>query len=278
MNVILASNTSKMKQVTLVSLYGHKPKTLVQLVHGCRQIIQSSPLRRLFRPYHLGQIHGTLIGMEKLIGYSDHFNANRWVATGKKTVMDFNRLLSTLQKHLPVMVRFGGFQPTFNAFASFGRCPYERSFQIQWATRRFTIIGWPHDHGDFLTNRSLDNLRGALGKNCNIQHKYKNDNDLFMVIGEMVAVESFSDLELAQLRAAARAVEIEVRDFLATQSVDVMIDADHLCLAQYEEETLALNSTISYPITKQGIDAGFISDLYQPARPGTNVPERYLGR
>ena len=57
-----------MKQVTLVSLYGHKPEALVQLISDCTAIIQASPLTRVFRPYQVEQIHGTINGLLKSIG------------------------------------------------------------------------------------------------------------------------------------------------------------------------------------------------------------------
>jgi hypothetical protein len=57
-----------MKQVTLVSMYGQKRKELAKFAKRCTDVIATSALRRVFRPDRLEQIHGTLVGMEKLVG------------------------------------------------------------------------------------------------------------------------------------------------------------------------------------------------------------------
>ena len=213
----VSSPETSMKQLTLLSLYGHKRKPLAQLIGGCVEIISQSPLRRVFKPYHPLQIHGTLVGMEKLIGYSDDFNANIWVDSGIKTRMDFSLLVDTLKQHLPMTVRFGGFPQFFSEFKSLGLSPYERSFQVQWPTNRFTLIGWPHTRGDFTADRLLEKFREDMGKNCHIQHKFKNDNDLFLVVGEIVGLENLSDIELAQIKGATPSLESDVRNYLAAQ-------------------------------------------------------------
>lgn len=251
-----------MKQVTLVCLYGHKTKSLEQLIRDCMDLIQQSPLRRVFRPYLLSQIHGTIIGMEKMIGYSDNFNANIWSSNGNKTVMNFNEFLPTLHQHFPMTVQIGGFGQEFNKFDSFGHSPYERSFQVQWVSNRFTIIGWPHSKGDYTTVRKLNKVRDALGENCNIKHKYSGDNDLFIVLGEIVNLESFTDEELAQFKMAAQMLETEVRNYLSATKLDVTIDLDAVSVAQYELETLALSSTVAHRITNPGISSEFFASLY----------------
>jgi hypothetical protein len=251
-----------MKQVTLVSLYGQKENSFAQLVRGCTEIIQKSVLRRVFRPYHPNQIHGTIIGMEKLIGYSKHFNANFWGSSGSNVEMDFTRLLTTLSEQLPMTVQFGGFSPEFKAFESFGRSPYERSFQFQWPTNRVTIIGWPHSNGNFTVSRQLNTLRNSLATNCNINHKYAGDNDLFMVLGEITPLSNLSKVEIKKLQDASSDVEKEVRDYLASQKLDVVINVDSVSVVQYEDETLALDSTVPFRISNEELDADFVSKLF----------------
>jgi hypothetical protein len=253
-----------MKQVTLISLYGQKAKPLAGLIGGCTTIIQSSKLRRIFSPYHLNQIHGTIAGMEKLVGYADHFNANIWANSplGKRVGMKFDSLVNTVQQHLPITIQFGGFNKAFNAFDSFGKWPYERSFQVQWATNRFTIIGWPHQSSDFTSARLLEILRGEIGEKCNIQHRYSKDNDLFMVLGEISGLHLLSDSELADMKIAANDVEAQVRDYLTTQKVDVEIGAEQVFVAQYEKETLPLESTNVYSVADSRTTGSFIETLY----------------
>jgi hypothetical protein len=255
-----------MKQLTLLSLYGHKRKPLAQLIGGCVEIISQSPLRRVFKPYHPLQIHGTLVGMEKLIGYSDDFNANIWVDSGIKTRMDFSLLVDTLKQHLPMTVRFGGFPHFFSEFKSLGLSPYERSFQVQWPTNRFTLIGWPHTRSDFTADRRLEKFREDMKKNCHIQHKFKNDNDLFLVVGEIVGLENLSDIELKEIKdVETPLLETTVRDYLANlakqKGVDIEIKPDEVCIAQYEKETLDLHSTIPHRVN-DGMSSNFISRLY----------------
>ena len=88
--------------------------------------------------------------MEKLIGFSKHFNANTWIETGSREVMEFTSLLKIIMKHLPMKIRFAGVEKSFKHFYSFGKKPYEHSFQVQWQTNKLTLIGWPHENGDFI--------------------------------------------------------------------------------------------------------------------------------
>jgi len=65
-----------MKQVTLISLYGDKPTDLALIIKKCWEFIHQSKLRRVFHPYDMRQVHGTLIGLEKRIGFTKRVNAN----------------------------------------------------------------------------------------------------------------------------------------------------------------------------------------------------------
>ncbi|MEM7132663.1 MAG: hypothetical protein AAF702_40550 [Chloroflexota bacterium] len=251
-----------MKQVTLVSLYGQKTGLVAQLIRDCCHMIEKSPLRRVFRAYHPSQMHGTIVGMEKLIGYSAPFNTNIWSAIGEKVMMGFDQVLPTLQQHFPMTIQFGGFSPFFNQFDSFGNLPYERSFQVQWPTNRFTLIGWPHANGNFTTTRLLNCLRDDLNVQCNVAHKYSGDNDLFIVLGKIVHLERFTDAEIEQLQEAAKTLEVQIRNHLAATKTGVTIELDDISLVQYEMETLPLHSTISHRVTDPGVTPEFISNLY----------------
>jgi len=94
-------------------------------------MIIASPLRRVFHPYQIEQVHRTLVGMEKLVGYSEHYNANQWAKSSyHRSRMDFGPLLDTVRRHFPMTFQFGGFPKTFTGFDSFGRRPYKRSFRF----------------------------------------------------------------------------------------------------------------------------------------------------
>ena len=251
-----------MKQLTLLSLYGHGGGRWHNLSAAAWRSSHSHHSAEFFKPYHPLQIHGTLVGMEKLIGYSDDFNVNIWVDSGINTHMDFSLLVDTLKQHLPMTVRFGGFPQFLSEFKrDLGLSPYERSFQVQWPTNRFTLIGWPHRRGDFTADRLLEKFREDMKNNCHIQHKFKNDNDLFLVVGEIVGLKNLSDIELAQIKGATPSLESDVRNYLVARKVDLKITADEVCIAQYEKETLDLHSTIPHRVN-DGMSANFISGLY----------------
>jgi hypothetical protein len=251
-----------MKQVTLVSLYGQKPEALARLIGRCSDIVLRSPLAGVFKPYDIDQIHCTITGMEKLTEYPDPYNARTWMDTGEKVVMDFSQLHPVLQWHLPITVQFGGFLESFNEFESFGRSPYERSFQIQWAAKRFIMIGWSHKNGDFTSHRLLQKLRDEIENRCHIRHKYREDNDLFMVLGEIVIPDLATEKELSQLMEISSVVESEICNHLVNNKINVTIDMDSISIAQYEVETLSPASTIPHRLTGADVDERFIESLY----------------
>ena len=252
-----------MKQLTLISLYGKKPANLSDLILRCTEFIQESKLQRVFKPYHMHQIHGTFFGMEKLIGFSECFNANIWTNTGKKEAMNFKLLRETVLQYLPMTVRFSGFGKTFNGFKSFGKYPYERSFQVQWTTNKVTLIGWPHRNDEFSPRMLLKTLRSEVASKCNIRHKYHDDNDLFLVIGEIAGMQFLSDSERRELKTTASNLEEKARIFLESQVVDVEIGSDQVFFARYGIESLPLDSTDIYCINNPEVDNGFLINLYE---------------
>lgn len=251
-----------MKQVTLVSLYGEKPAILSNLIMRCSDIIRETEFRRIFQPYHPHQIHGTLFGMEKIIGFPECLNANTWIHAGRREAMNFRPLRETVMRYLPMTVRFGGFGKTFHGFTSFGKFPYERSFQVQWTTNKVTLIGWPHRNEEFSPNL-LNTFRSDAATKCNIRHKYDDDNDLFLVIGEIAGWQFLPDSERKEILNAASMLEEKVREFLERNRIDVEIGPDQVFIARYDKESLPLDSTEVHCISNPGIDAGFFMGLYE---------------
>jgi len=251
-----------MKQISMVSLYGQKRGDLERLIKKCWEMISVSIFRRVFEPYHINQIHGTIIGMEKLIGFDDPFNANIWQVSGNKVTMMYAELLNIIARHLPMTIRFGGFDKDYKEFTSFGKTPYERSFQVQWPTFKFTLIGWPHKDLNFTSKQILWDPRHEIETRCNIKHKYENDNDLFMVLGGIEGLQLLTDSELDELKSKSASLEETVREYLRKNPVDVEITAEQVFLAQYSRETLSLDSTNVYCIQNPGIHADFIQSLY----------------
>jgi hypothetical protein len=252
-----------MNQVTLISLYGKKIASISRFLESCSEIVQKSELKQIFEPYQMDQIHGTFFGMEKIEGMPDLYNANIWIRNGKREVMNFSPLIDTVIEYLPMKIRFGGFGKTFRGFRSFGKFPFERSFQIQWFADKVTMIGWPHRDEDFSSNRILEAMRMEVEEKCNIRHKYTGDNDFYMVIGEIVDRNNLSQSERKEIKDATNSIEEKVRVFLKKNPMDVEIEPEQVFIARYRKESLPLDSTETYCINTPGVDADFIRNLYK---------------
>lgn len=251
-----------MKQLTLISLYNRKSNALRQLLETCIEKIQQSALQPYFQPYPIDQIHGTIIGMEKVNNAHQHFNQNLAITTKKNTVMNCEHFMSTVHQHFPMNVQIGGFQPSFNHFSSLGQSPYQRSLQVQWKNQRVVLIGWPHSNNNFTEKRLLHNARSAFLKNCNIAHKYQDDNDFFMTLGKIVGLTPRSATGQSPLAVNARQVEVDIKNYLSAQKTHISIDLTSMAIAQYEDATLPLNSTIIHTLNNTKITTDFIASLY----------------
>jgi hypothetical protein len=261
----LNSGCELMKQVTLVSLYGQKPQQLAQLIEQCWQRIENSRLRSIFSPYAIEQIHGTIIGMEKRIDCKEFINAN--MSAGTKQEMNFDKFVEILENYFDrqsLKIRLGGLSQDYRQFFSFGKSPYERSFQIQWATHKITLIGWPFTgQQDFTSQTILWNFRKTMYDQCFIKHKYQNDNDFFIVIGELENTQSLSDSELSELKKESLQVEESCRQYMSLNPIDLEITDRDLWVAQYEKTTLKPESTKIFSIKSFTPDRSFIKELYQ---------------
>jgi hypothetical protein len=209
--------------------------------------------------------------MERVLGYRAAFNANLRRSSGTMKKMCFDAFLPALRRHLPISVQFGGFRQGLSTFLSFGKEPYVRSFQVHWATKKVTIIGWPFrvsDGSRAYSDRALLSLRSELETTCAIQHKYPGpkyeDNDLFMVIGELMDLNRLTDTELREIQASIiPAVEKTVRDMLSTRlPVNVTLSDEHVFVCCYDSETLPLETTDAYCIADETVDPAFLRSLY----------------
>ncbi len=119
-----------MKQLSLVALYGQKSKTIKKLIVSVWKEIEKSSMKRVFKRSAINQIHSTIMGMEKVIGYQKSYNANHWKKNGEKKLMDFNKLYDHINSHLPLNIQIGGFKKSNTDFKSFGKTPYYGSLTI----------------------------------------------------------------------------------------------------------------------------------------------------
>ena len=174
--------------------------------------------------------------------------------------MEFFNFSPTVHKNFPMIIQFGGFHPSFNGFTSAGESPNTRSFQIQWKKRKVVLMGWPHNNGR--VTDQLNNVRTSFLENCNISHKYKNDNDLFMVLGEINPPNNLSLLEKSQLTLDTEQLESSIRNHLYQHPKNIILDLNSLSLAQYTDPTLPITHTINHPFNKPGITTEYIKTLY----------------
>jgi hypothetical protein len=251
-----------MKQLSLVACYGTKSAAFGGLLADCIDLIRQSALSPLFRPYAIEQMHMTIVGMERVPELAGLVNANIHSRRGDCIPMNFNALQATLMGHLPLTVRFGGFGSNDVSILSAGRPLFERSFQVQWPTRRCTLIGWPHRHSDF-SGRGLNRLRDALESECGLGHKYPDDNDVFLVLGSLAPPETAPASEMRKLRLAAARAEARIRARLASQPVDLELTLDDLRIVAYEDARLPFETTASVSLAEAAaLGAEWIGQLY----------------
>ena len=230
--------------LTLVALYGPKPRPLADLVSA----IQTELINQLgdtFAPYALDQIHATLVGLEGYRTKAGILNSNLLDTAGSTSPMDLEGLFHFLLNTpiLPLNIRIGGFHRSdAYPFTSRGQHPYTRSFRLHH--REAVVIGWPVNNDKY--PMSLDRLRRCcIG--YHVQHKYHQtagdtDNDLFLVLGRLrrdcLTLDEYA------------AVQNNIRELLSLrQPLDFAIGVESLSVVAYEDRTLPTNSSYSYTLT-----------------------------
>lgn len=251
-----------MKQLSLVSLYGQKSNAVKDLVLPIWKEIEKSSLNRVFDQYALNQIHSTIIGMEKVIGYEKPYNANHWEKGGGKSRMKFKKLYDHIKSHFPLNIQFGGFDKYNTDFISFDRFPYERSFQINFATKKVILIGWPVQKDKKTVNSKLLKIRDDLFAKNNIRHKYDGDNDFYLVIGELQNLHLLKEKELIQVKKEAKQLEHKIRSKILKKAQLLTIKKKNLFYVQYQKETLELASSNAFNFKEVKNNTAKLEDLY----------------
>ncbi len=227
-----------MNNLTLVAGYGAKPRAFEELVRD----LQARLVRMLgagFVPYSVGQVHGTIIGLEGLREPEGVINANFLHLRQERRVMDLARAVAVLDESaLPLRIRVGGFgASTSFEFTSRGQHPYERSFSLRGGIA--TVIGWPAVNDGRV--RTLDDLRRRFAE-ANVLHKYHAsdadvDDDFYFVLGRVDTeeVEALTDVEAA------------MREQLATRPPIILeLGSEHIRIVAYEDPTLPLESSRAF--------------------------------
>ena len=269
----------KTMKATIVVLYRNKTDDLRVLLADCQNAV-AEILGSRFRKYDIGQIHGTIVGLEH--GKTD---TNRWFNRNFKThrdnevAMDFEGLLAFLRNggHFPFQLQIGGFQDRDYPFTSRGIRPFNRCFSLQG--KNVVLMGWPL-RGLPLKNApsspyemiqearlypmTLDYVRRGAQR-YGVLHSYHakpedTDNDFFFRIG-MVDDPSSIDSGLK-----ARLQET-MRNFLAAlPSLILNVELSDLYVAFYESEELTLNTTNEYSLSNEELNGDFISLRLQSSR------------
>lgn len=274
-----------MPQLTLVAHYGPKNRlqqvAFMTYVHACQQTVSRSVLGERFAPYQDAQIHGTLIGLEEVTGLPDtdpptHYNANLWHGRGELRAMDLECALRLARSLPPMTIRFGGFQPQDRGIESRGHSAYARSFGIDWRTGKVVIIGWVvsaqyagAQKSDFWQKsdffREDDDLHGytklwairrTFAERCGMHHKYEDDSDFFVTIGELTGLAGLDEPILTELRDAGEEAAEALRKQLADprRAIDLPLRAEDLSVVRYMDESLDPAGSLAFPITDPDLD------------------------
>jgi hypothetical protein len=254
-----------MRQVSLLALYGDKPRALAEIIVACQQRLAAG-LGGSFRPLDVGQVHATIIGLERA-GTTGSANRNMLAYRGRAHLMDFPGMLGFLRGSgaLPFQVQVGGFLDCEYPFTSRGASPYERSFSIQ--EDRSVLIGWPvltewdgreSPHATARYPNTLHAIRQTLQR-YNILHTYHRtatdvNNDFYLRIGIIagpVSRESVGEVEHAMRRDLAHAASI---------IIDVALE--HIGVAAYTDASMPLSTTWYRPIADPTLDASTVMALY----------------
>lgn len=255
-----------MPQLTLAAHYGPKRRphqtAFMDHVRACQQAVSRSPLSERFTPYQEAQVHGTIIGLEEVTGLPAvaphvHYNANLWQRTGQLQAMDLDCALALARALPPLTVRFGGFSPRDRAIESRGESAYTRSFGIDWQTGKVVIIGWVHENGGFNDYTRLWLVRQEFARRCHIHHKYENDSDFFVTIGELAQLNQGEEPALARLRYAGERTVKAARAMLADprRAVNLSLGPEDLSIVRYTNTTLDPAGSQAFPVTDPGLNS-----------------------
>ena len=250
--------TSVMRNVSLVGFYGDKPPLLDELIQTIQHYLSQLPE---FIPYHLEQIHATILGCE---GWKTAEGlVSKWFDLRRKEIryLDCGGWLEYLQQDsfVPFHVYCGGYKRDrdYN-FLSRNQHPYDRSFQLQKlddTTYIPVLIGWSQKNN--LITLDLDNLRRDAQK-FNFLHKYHStadsiDNDFYLRLGTINSPLS------NETRAT---VENQIRQLLSKRpSIILPISPENLAFAKYQDLSLSLATTKILPLPQ--ITIAQLLDYYE---------------
>jgi len=183
-----------------------------------------------YQPYTPEQIHGTVIGLERIKYLNEWINLNYKEIEHCKVKTDLALLIGYLSNTalLPVNIQVGGYKSNIDyGFVSRSESPYARSFSIQ--NNNVVMMGWPYKSGRY--TQQLNTLR----RECNrfgFLHKYHThpeavDNDFYFVLGSLQ--KQMKDQE-------KRSISMSMAEELsAWKNINVVLGTDDLRIVKYND-------------------------------------------
>ena len=244
--------------VTLVAYYGEKPEPIAEFITAAQEKL-ALHLGDAFEKYNLGQVHGTIIGLEGTRVGNHILNTNYLEQRRQLRPIDLQRLLKILkdQSLLPFSVSIGGYKDGKNyPFTSRGQHPYLRSFSIQGEIA--VAMGWPCTDDRYPL--SVDRLRRSLNK-ANILHKYHAeisdiDNDFFLVLGRINRSKA-DEISLYETQEIMRSF------LMKSYNLSVPICRENISIIAYVDTTLPIDTSRVYGLDEAETKIDEIKGLYQ---------------
>lgn len=258
-------------QATVVAFYGEKPEALRALLLACQDAV-AGIIGARFRRYEIGQIHGTVIGLE-CCQEEPHRFLNRNFASRRQLAveMDFGGVLGSLRDggDVPFWLQIGGFEDRDYPFTSRGAGPFVRGFSLQGNC--VVVMGWPFRRSPPAddaaspaagTDRatpypaSLERIRRGAQRH-GVLHAYHaapsdTDNDFYLRIGMIDHPGEVNE-------ALAAGLQETLRRFLAACPPSIIeVRVADLSVAFYESPELPLETTRAYSLADIRLDDAFI--------------------
>ena len=248
----------KNMQATLVAYYGEKPEKLAEFIQKLQDKLKLV-FHNHFYPYHVEQVHGTIIGMEGILKDGKILNKYFQDLREELRPMDLDGALKFIRSTsiLPLHIRVGGFRKGKSyLFNSCGVHPYYRSFSIQGEIA--VAIGWPvTKNGAYST--SLHRLRHQF-QQYNILHKYLKerddvDNDFYFVLGR-VAPGILDTTLKHEAEDCLRSYSAGIKPFF------IPIGYENLSLVCYTSDALPQETSLPFQVTDDFLDGQSLIKAY----------------
>jgi hypothetical protein len=240
-------------QVTLVSFHGDKPSQFATLIRNCQNKLLEW-LKSAFLPYHLDQVHGTIVGLEGWRFAEKIQNKNFLDLRNETRLVDPAALLEFVRsdKFPSIPLFIGGYRSGVDyGFESREKDPYERSFSFQKDIA--VAMGWPTER-----SKPLNTLRRQF-TTVNVLHKehpttHAVDDDYYFVLGRV-------DRRFANDTLLEDAAE-SIRGLLASEVTPITLSRNALSIVAYFDTQLPLGTSCRFSVTDGELDASALLDLY----------------